>query len=463
MLRISKETNIGDGVYMHKQNSLEVLKTPKAGKIVAHWLMGILLLSFIVLFLPWQQNIRATGSVTAFSPSDRPQTVQTAIAGRIKEWRIKEGQFVSINDTILVLSEIKEKYFDPNLLMRLDEQLTSKSMSIQSKESKVNALNRQIASLQELLLLKTEQNRNKIIQKRLKVQSDSIAWEAAKIDALIAIRQLQGAQSMFDSGLVALVKLEKARSKKQQADSKKVAALNKYDAAKQELEIALLELNTVKAEIVGKLSKAASDRDATAADVYDGQASLSKLRNENTNMEIRSQQYFVLAPQDGYVVRALKSGIGETVKSGEAVVTIMPDKPAVAVELYVKAMDVPLLDTGRHVRLQFEGWPALQFSGWPSVAVGTFGGRVSVIDYVDSKAGKYRILIVPDWTTEEDDAEWPEKLRQGSGVFGWVMLDEVPIWFEIWRQLNGFPPTINDAPDGSASGGKSEKAKGVKK
>lgn len=461
MLRISKDSNIDDGIYMRKQNSLQVLKTPRAGKIIAHWFLGLMLLGFIVMFLPWQQNIRANGSVTAFSPSDRPQTVQTAIAGRINEWKIREGQYVNKNDTILILSEIKEKFLDPDLVPRLEQQVASKSLSIGSKEAKVQALNQQIASLRDLLVLKTEQNQNKIDQKRLKVQSDSIGWEAAKIDAQIALRQLQGSQVMFDSGLIALIKLEKARSKKQQTDSKQMAALNKYNAAKKELDIALIELNTTKAEIVGKLSKAASDRDATSADVFDSQASLAKLRTTTTNMTMRSQQYFVLAPQDGYVVKALKSGLGETVKSGEAVVTIMPHKPAVAVELYVKAMDISLLDTGRHVRLQFDGWPALQFSGWPSVAVGTFGGKVSVIDYVDSKSGKYRILVVPDWTTEEGDAEWPEKLRQGSGVFGWVMLDEVPVWFEIWRQLNGFPPTVDGEPTDEI--GKSDQPKDKKK
>jgi hypothetical protein len=154
------------------------------------------------------------------------------------------------------------------------------------------------------------------------------------------------------------------------------------------------------------------------------------------------------------VVKALKTGLGETIKEQEAVVTIMPDNPSVAVELYVKAMDVPLLTVGRHVRLQFDGWPALQFSGWPSVSVGTFGGTISVIDAVDSKAGKYRILVSPD----ENDTDWPRQLRLGSGVYGWAMLDDVPIWYEIWRQLNGFPPSLREQPDEDAMYTKSEKA-----
>jgi hypothetical protein len=105
-----------------------------------------------------------------------------------------------------------------------------------------------------------------------------------------------------------------------------------------------------------------------------------------------------------------------------------------AVELFVKPIDIPLLSKGRKVRLQFDGWPAIVFSGWPDVSFGTFGGIVSVIDNIDSN-GKYRILVVPD----PSDDPWPKQVRVGSGVYGWAMLNDVPIWYEIWRQLNGFP------------------------
>ena len=120
-----------------------------------------------------------------------------------------------------------------------------------------------------------------------------------------------------------------------------------------------------------------------------------------------------------------------------------------AIEMYVKAMDVPLLSKGREVRIEFDGWPALQFSGWPSVSVGTFGGVVQVIDYVNSTGGEFRILVTPD----PSDEPWPEQLRLGSGTKGWVMLDNVPIWYEIWRQLNGFPPSLYEEPLDEKIGG----------
>ena len=118
-------------------------------------------------------------------------------------------------------------------------------------------------------------------------------------------------------------------------------------------------------------------------------------------------------------------------------------------------MDVPLLRPGRKVRLTFDGWPALQFAGWPSVAVGTFGGIIAVIDQINAPDGSYRVLVRPDAT----DEKWPASpsLRVGSGVVGWAMLDEVPIWYELWRTLNGFPPTVKQPAPGAmpkGAGGK---------
>jgi len=438
-----------DEIYQEKLNSLKNLHTPPVAKMIASWILGVSLMGFVVLFMPWQQNIMAEGELTALRPSDRPQTVEAVIAGRIQAWFVSEGQFVMKNDTIAVISEVKDKYFDPELLKRLEEQIQAKEDNIISKEAKAEAMSRQIQALKAGLDFKLAQNRQKIIQKQLKVTSDSNDWVAAQVDLQIAKRQMEGYQNMYDSGLISLVKLESVRSKLQQSEAKAIVAENKYWASLNDFNIERIGMNTTEMEALEKITKAEAEREATLADIADSQGSLSKLRNEYANMKIRRQQYAIVAPQDGFVVSALKQGLGETVKEGEAIVTIMPDNPAKAVALYVKAMDVPLISVGRHVRLQFDGWPALQFTGWPSVSVGTFGGKVQVIDYVNSKAGKYRILVVPDRNSYDD--EWPRELRLGSGVFGWVMLDDVPVWFEIWRQLNGFPPSLQayqkDNPD----------------
>ena len=444
MLNLSpnRVNHLVDTNYIH---SLKTLKTPRAGRILARWLVGILIILFILLFLPWQQNIQGYGTVTALNPANRPQTIETAIAGRIESWKIKEGDFVTRGDTILIISEIKEKFFDPNLLLRLREQIEAKQTSIDFKEQKADALQAQINALESGLKLKLEQAANKVKQAELKVLSDSMDFQAERVNYDVAEQQFERQQNLYDQGLKSLTELEQRKVKLQETRAKIVSAENKFLASKNELINAIIEQNSVRADYLDKISKAESELGATRADLYESTGSLAKLKNELANMEIRSEQYSIIAPQDGYIVRAIKSGIGQTIKEGEAVVTVMPKSPDVAVELYVNAMDVPLLTKGRNVRMEFDGFPAFQFSGWPNIVIGTFGGEIEVIDYVDSKGGKYRILVTPD----QQERDWPEQLRIGSGVYGWVILDEVPVWYEIWRQLNGFPPSLEEEPEGN--------------
>lgn len=432
--------------------SLEVLQTPAAGRILARWLVGMLLAMILIMFLPWQQNVQGKGKVTALSPWNRPQTVQTVIPGQIASWRVREGMFVNKGDTLLVLSEIKNEYFDPQVLLRKEEQLAAKESSLEAKLEKADALELQIKALTDARTLKLEQARNKLIQADFKVTSDSAAWAAEQINYEVAEYQLQRQEQLFEQGLVKLTDVEKRRLKFQEVKAKLVSMENKYRLSLNERVNAELEISTLQAEFADKISKARSDLAATRSDAFEGQGEVAKLRNELANLVVRQDNYFLLAPQTGRIVKALKAGIGETVKEGEAVVTIMPQTPDVAVELYVQAMDLPLLRTGRTVRLEFDGWPGFQFSGWPNASVGTFGGEISVIDYVAQADGTYRVLVTPDPT----DEPWPELIRLGSGVYGWAMLDRVPLWYEMWRQFNGFPPEYPKDIPGGSEGGKAE-------
>jgi multidrug resistance efflux pump len=414
MLNVSPN-KIDKVIEQEKLYSLRAIKTPKAGKILAKWLIATGTIFFIVLFVPWQQNVRGTGLVTAFDPMNRPQTIESAIAGRIQKWHVVEGEYVEQGDTIITLSEIKEKYFDPELLTRLKEQIEAKQQSFEAKEQKASALTRQIAALRDAM-------KNKIDQAKAKL-------EAERIRFLNFENQFERNKKLFEAGNIPLTKYQDIEYK--------------YQGAQADYTNAQIELVYMEAEYLDKISKAESERSNTQSEIFDTSAALAKLKNEYANMRIRNEQYQIVAPQDGVIVRAVKAGIGETIQEGDAVCTIMPSSESdLAVELYVKAMDVPLITKGRKVRIEFDGWPALQFSGWPSVSVGTFGGEVRVIDYVNSKPGEFRLLVVPDIS---DDA-WPKQVRFGSGIKGWVMLDDVPVWYEIWRQLNGFPPSLYEAP-----------------
>ena len=413
MLNLSSN-KIDNSIPQDRLYSLRTLQTPRTGKILAKILLGLILIGISGLFLPWQQNIRGKGSVTALAPGNRPQTIETTIAGRIQEWKIREGQYVDKGDTIAVLSEVKEKYFDPKMLERLKEIVQSKASSLNSKKQKSLALQRQIKALEDAL-------QSKLGQSKAKLEAERVRFANAK-------NQYERNKKLFEAGNIPLTKFQDIEYK--------------YQGSEADFINAEIEIERVPSEYLEKINKAESDLNNTLAEQFDTEAELSKQRNELSNMEIRSQQYFILAPQDGYVIKASQAGIGETIKEGDPLCTILPRSNDIAVEMYVEAMDVPLISRGRKVRIEFDGFPALQFSGWPSVSVGSFGGIVEVIDYASSKPGQFRILVVPD----ANDEKWPTQLRVGSGTKGWVMLSDVPIWWELWRQLNGFPTSLYKEP-----------------
>jgi multidrug resistance efflux pump len=425
--------------------TLRTLPSPKTGRKLGRWLLVCLVILIAVMFLRWTQTIDGTGSVTALGPQDRPQTIQTAIAGRIERWAIAEGQTVKKGDTLLVISEIKDDYFDPNLPLRLQEQLAAKQGSLDATVSKIGALDAQISALESGVSVKLASARNKVKQNRFKVLSDSTDLIAQRTNYRIASDRLARSEKMNRDGLISLTDLETRRLKLQEDYAKLISQENKLNGARQEFINAQLDLGAIQADFQEKRAKALSDRASAVSYRAEGGGEIAKLQNKISSVDVRRGLYVVRAPQDGILVKGIKAGLGETIKEGEAVATLQPANPAVAVELYVKAMDVPLIERGRKVRLQFDGWPAVQFSGWPSVAVGTFGGTVAVIDAVNSTNGKYRLLVKPakDDSTEQKHP-WPTQLRLGSGVYGWVMLDDVPVWYELWRQINGFPPSLKE-------------------
>ncbi|MES2389360.1 MAG: biotin/lipoyl-binding protein [Bacteroidota bacterium] len=431
------ETEVAERIKVNLDDykSVRQISGVRLAKMLAVWGSGLLLILGILLCMPWTQNIYMTGSLTTFSPADRPQTIHSTIAGRIERWHVREGQYVKKGDTIISLSEIKEKYFDPQMLKRLSEQVKAKEEVIGSTREKISALERQVSALIAGKGQKLNQVRNKAAQARLKVQSDSIDYETERVNFAIAQRQFGAQEKLYAEGLKSLTELEERKQKLQQSNSKLLSSLNKYNTSKNELVNTLIDYNGTESEYRDKIAKAESEKSTAAGYLYTSEGELAKMRNEYASTSVRSNYYEILAPRDGYVTKAIKMGLGETLKEGEAVTSIINVGVGMAAELYVKPMDLPLLSKGSKVRLQFDGWPALVFSGWPNLNYGTFGGKVAVIDNVDTK-GYYRLLIVPDL----NEGSWPAQVRLGTGIKGWALLKDVPIFYEIWRQLNGFPP-----------------------
>jgi multidrug efflux pump subunit AcrA (membrane-fusion protein) len=403
---------------------------------VKRWVISFIVALLVILFLPWTQNIRARGSVTTLRQDQRPQQFPTIIPGRVVKWHVREGDYVKKGDTLVEIGEIKDDYLDPQLLKRTQEQLEAKKSANQSYQGKVKATGDQITALLDARDLKLSELDNKVNQQIMKIRSDSADLVAATNDLNIKQEQFKRQKVMYDSGLVSLTQLEQRNQALQEASAKKMSAEIKLSNARQELLRLRIERNGEMQQYAEKISKAEGDRFQSISQIQTGQGEIAKLENQYMNYNIRNGLYTLIAPQDGQVVQAKKAGIGEILKEGDVIVEIVPTNVEYAVELFVRPVDLPLVAKGQKVMFLFDGFPAIVFSGWPNASYGIFSGEVAAVESSVANNGKFRILV-----KERPGAKpWPRELMMGTGAQGIALLKDVPIWYELWRNINGFPP-----------------------
>ena len=414
-----------DHIYLHNKRSR-----------VPYWLTVLLLFFCIILFLPWTQNIRSTGNVTTLRQEQRPQEINTVLGGRLVKWYVKEGDEVQAGDTLAQIAEIKDDYLDPQLLQRTKEQLTAKQQTIDYYKNKINTTVSSIDALQKALVLKQNSLQNKWQQLKIKAQSDSAEAAAAGNDFNIASLQYNRQKALHDSGLVSLTQLEQRAQLFQNTMAKKLSAENKYRNTLQDITLVQIEMNAAQQEYTEKIAKTEGDRFQSLSQVAAGEGDVAKLQNQFASYSIRNGMYDIIAPQSGQVVNAKKAGLGEVIKEGEMLLQIVPSRVQYAVELYVRPVDLPLVMPGQNVQFQFDGFPAIVFSGWPEASYGTFSGVVTAVESNVSENGKFRVLV----REEAGKKPWPRTLKIGTGARGIALLNDVPIWYELWRNVNAFPP-----------------------
>jgi len=430
------DNSIRDKVDLSQFKSSEYVKRRSINRLFVKLLLVFFGLFLIFLFLPWTQNIEAKGYVTTLYPEHRPQSIMTVIAGRIEQWHVKEGDLVKAGDTLVVISETKSDYFDPKLLDRTKSRLDNKKSTVESYEQKIQALDKQLDAFKQMKDMKIRQALNKLRQSKLKVVADSNDLVAFEAQLDIAKKQLKRTSELHDQGIKSLTELEQKKVKVQEMTAKVIAQENKFLTSKNEVLNAKMEITNIEGEYNEKLAKTESEQFSALSNKFESEATVAKIENEFANYEMRQGFYIIRASQNGYVTKLKQAGIGQTVKEGEEILTLMPEDFSLAVEFYIDPVDYPLVNIGEDVRVQFDGWPAIFFSGWPNTAYGTFSGRVYAMDNYISENGKYRVLIEP----KEQQKHWPRQVRVGGGAKAFVLLNDVPIWYEMWRKLNAFPP-----------------------
>lgn len=418
-------------------NTLYASGSFDAARMLARLLVVSMVAGVLALvFTPWQQSVSGSGRLVAYAPLERQQAVEAPIGGRVVRWHVQEGDHVEAGELLAELSDN-----DPEILARLERERDAAQARIDAATLAITLAEARVASLQtlrEASVLGTELQRQ-IADDRVEAAQRSL--DAAEAERDTAALNLDRQRSLHAKGLVSTRTLELARLEAQTTRAALDRARASLRAARRETKARAADRSRVSADTQADIESARASLQSSRATLAGAQAELAQVEVRLA----RQRSMRITAPRAGSVFRLEAKAGGEMVGAGEPLALLVPDTRARAVELWLDGNDAPLVTPGRHVRVQFEGWPAVQFVGWPSVAVGTFGGEVAFVDATDDGQGRFRVVIVPD------PAEpWPEDryLRQGVRANGWILLNRVSLGYELWRQLNGFPPAI-DPPWGA--------------
>jgi multidrug resistance efflux pump len=322
------------------------------------------------------------------------------------------------------------------LVDRTQLQVDAKKSSVEFYQNKVSTAGSQMQALIKSKGLKIEQLKNKLEQSKNKLIGEKAELAAAINDYNLTKDQYERQEKMYQEGLVSQTQLQQRNTATQNAFAKKIMIENKIAQTQQELTNIQIEQNSIEQEYIEKISKTEGDKYQSLSQIATGSGEIAKLQNQVSNYVIRNGMYIILAPQDGQIIQANKAGIGEILKEGEQITVIVPNDVNHAVEMFIGPIDLPLINRGTKVRFTFDGYPAIVFSGWPESSYGTFGGKVIAIENAIGDNGLFRILVASD----SSDRKWPTQLKIGNGAQGISLLKDVPIWYELWRNINGFPP-----------------------
>lgn len=462
----------------YDETALPSLRLARSSRLARRF--GILLFVLLIagtLFVavaPWRQSVKGSGDVIAYAPLEREQTIETPIKGRVVKLGegVFENAFIKQGQLIAEVADIDSEY-----LVRLEGQLAASKLQVSASEQLLEASRRnleaahtivssfesQVAAYQQVKEQVVAAAESDVLAAKNKVEAEKqqLAEQEAALAQVQADYNRQ--KTLFEERIVSQLKFQEAERKLKELQAKVEKSKAYVRSAENELAAKQSDRNAKeqKAQVdidyaTAALRKSTADVAKAESEVAKAMSDLNKAQKELLESETkvaRQQSQSIVAPFDGFLTRITPNQSTKILKEGDPICVIVPETADRAVQVWLDGNDAPLVQPGRHVRLQFEGWPAVQFAGWPSVAVGTFGGEVVSIDATDDGKGKFRILVRPD----SNDRPWPNQrfLRQGVRANAWVILDQVPLWYEIWRNMNGFPPVVST--DEPAEAGKPPK------
>lgn len=439
------EITVDDLATSSKLQSWEAVQIPERLKFSSRLAIKLVLLfTLIIAFVPWTQTITVTGQLSAYSPYERPQDIEAQITGRIKKWHTFEGVRVKQGDLILELEDVDPNFMAPDLLTLLEQRKVALEQTRKASLERAEQLDKRIKEMQNLVKAAVPSAQARVVEAENKVREAQQKVAAAKIAVDTAELNVDRHRQLAERGLVSQRELELTIQAAIASKADLQAAQASLKAAQQAMMALSYGRDQVSAEVLQRLIDAEAARDGAFADAAKAANELADVTLRLSNATQRRVASRILAPIDGTVVRMAEVGPGETVRPGDKLVRISPASMDKAIEMVADGLDAPLLNVGRKVRILFYGIPAIPLPAWPELMAGTYGGVIKVIDQVDDGKGNFRFWVVPD----PEDRPWPDQahVRQGTKAMGWVILNRVPLWYELWRRFNLFPPDYQERP-----------------
>ncbi|WP_447979157.1 HlyD family secretion protein [Candidatus Nitrospira bockiana] len=428
-----------------KLQSWEAVQIPDRLRFSARLAIKLLLLfALMIAFVPWTQTITATGQLSAYSPYERPQDIEAQITGRLKKWHVYEGVRVKQGELILELDDYDPQFMSPDLLPLLEQRKLALEQNRKAALDRADQLEKRIKEMQGLVRAAVPSAQARVVEAENKVREAEQRINAARIGVDTAELNVARHEQLAKQGLVSQRELELAIQGAIASKADLQGAEASLKAAQEAMKALRFGRDQVSAEVLQRLLEAEAARAGALAEAARAGDQLADVELRLSNALQRRAASRILAPIDGTVVRMAEVGVGETVRPGDRLVRISPMSSDKAVEFKADGIDAPLLNVGRKVRLLFYGIPAIPLPAWPELMAGTYSGIIKVVDQVDDGKGNYRFWVVPD----PEDRPWPEQshVRQGTKVMGWVILNRVPLWYEMWRRFNLFPPDYQEGP-----------------
>jgi multidrug efflux pump subunit AcrA (membrane-fusion protein) len=439
------EISIDDLATSSKLQSWEAVQIPERLKFSSRLAIKLVILFLLIIaFVPWTQTITVTGQLSAYSPYERPQDIEAQITGRIQKWHVFEGVRVKQGDLIVELEDYDPNFMAPDLLSFLDQRKKALEQTRKAALSRADQLDKRIKEMQNLVKAAVPGAQARVGEADNKVLEAFQKIEAAKIAVATAELNVERHKQLAEEGLVSQRELEVTIQAALASKADLQGARANLKAAEQSTKALGFGRAQIRAEVLQRLLDAEAARDASVGEAAKAADQLADVSLRMSNATQRRSASKILAPIDGTVVKMAQAGAGETVRQGDKIVRVSPNSLDKAIEMTADGIDAPLLNVGRKVKILFYGIPAIPLPAWPEVMAGTYTGVIKVIDQIDDGKGNFRFWVVPD----PEDRAWPEQshVRQGTKVMGWVILNRVPLWYELWRRFNLFPPDYQERP-----------------